>query len=382
MFKTYLSAYPWDLLDEGVDAVLDRLHGEIGVSGLTLWASSGPIAQLRARAAGPRLVFREGGLLFRADRCRYEATRLKPIAANWLAQRDPFGVIVDGCHQRNLTIRAAISTTRPGPALGRHVEMACRNVWAIASTRSLCLIHPDVQAYLCALITDLTTHHELEAVVLAHFVAAHTDHERSDLTLPRSLSDPERSLLATCFCESCRQGASEAGVDVDKVAGAVRSLLDKSLSSHRPVLWDLTSFLADHPTITAFYRWRATACSELLDRLCQACRCELLVLRDCDADVLCARHDPDYSIAAGVIRCVGATLDLAGDPCPATRRSELSLTARQVVELDASQLVTMFAQAAEAGLAAVTIEDFGLLPDDTCDVIRQAVRFARRTGMD
>ena len=56
MFEAMVSAYPWDVLDEGIDEVLDRLHGELGATGLILWAGCAPLLHVRGREIEPRIV--------------------------------------------------------------------------------------------------------------------------------------------------------------------------------------------------------------------------------------------------------------------------------------------------------------------------------------
>ena len=49
MFDVHLLCYPWDVSESRADAVLDRVRGEIGATGLTVVAATRPVCQLRRR---------------------------------------------------------------------------------------------------------------------------------------------------------------------------------------------------------------------------------------------------------------------------------------------------------------------------------------------
>ena len=40
MLRAFMAVYPWDLADEGLEGVLDRLRGEVGLTGLSLWVGA------------------------------------------------------------------------------------------------------------------------------------------------------------------------------------------------------------------------------------------------------------------------------------------------------------------------------------------------------
>ena len=181
MTSYYLTAYPWDLLDEGLDPVLDRLQGEVGVTGVALWVASPPVTRLRPREVQPRVFRTRGGLFFKPDESRYEATRLKPVVSTWLKSRDVFARIAEGCARRGLLLRALVSASQTGRLAEKYPAMACKNAFGDESRSSLCLVHPDVRAYLLALVCDLASGNALAGVVMTDWTVRWSDVDRADL---------------------------------------------------------------------------------------------------------------------------------------------------------------------------------------------------------
>ncbi|MCH8149687.1 MAG: hypothetical protein IH987_17150, partial [Planctomycetes bacterium] len=211
MFHSSIVAFPWDLVDEGLDAALDLVQGEIGATSLSVWASTPPIGQMRARPLSPRCFQTDGGLFFQPDAALYEDSRCKPPTADWIKSRNPFARISEGCQTRKLGLRANISLTKVGPLAERHPSAACKNVFGTPSHRSVCLSNPDVQAMLAALVRDLTSNYVVAAVVLADLDVAWG--EALDLPIPVQGEEVGllRRLLSLCFCESCRQTVAASG---------------------------------------------------------------------------------------------------------------------------------------------------------------------------
>ena len=158
----------WDLEDWGFDTALDELQNNVGITGLTVRIDPPPATQFRARAAdAPRLYHNTGGLWFRTQADRYTQTRLKPIHAPEMRSRNPFARLADICADRDVALRAWVHGCCNPLAAAKHTDMAARNALDHTSARWLCPSHPDVAAYLHALLHDLSEAHALDAIILA-----------------------------------------------------------------------------------------------------------------------------------------------------------------------------------------------------------------------
>ena len=382
MLSAFLTACPWDLTTEGVEPVLDRMRGEIGVTGLSLWVGTPPQTRLSAHRVEPRVFTTRGGLFFQPADGAYVATRCKPIVAEWLDGRNPLATIAEACAERQMELRAIVSATGTGRLAGRYPDLACRNAFGVGSSLHVCLGNPDVQAYLVALTADLSANYTLGGLSFADFSSAWYEAAGQELLFARPLSELERYLLSVCFCESCQQNASGAGIDVATAQRSVRSALEKSLEAPVPTGGSLDAFLADNEPLAAYFRWQTTERSSLLERLKNACRCELILTVDFD----CLKRAELEELNLGILDAVVTRLDEPGRLpealLPGARRSELGIPASFALGERGTELVALLNRAVDLGFSGAEIADYGLLTEGALTSIKRAIRFARRTAGD
>jgi hypothetical protein len=381
VLQTFVVAYPWDLIDEGVEVVLDRLQGEIGFGGMSLWAAAPPVTQLCPGHAGhePHVFCTHGGAFFQPRSEHYAASRCKPGVSEWAKTRNPLKTIAEACNRRKLRLRVRISAAATGRLAQRHPEMVCKNAFGAQSSQSVCLANPDVQAYLRGLAADLSANYTPAGITVTDFALGWIEAFGSDLQTATPLGETERALLFACFCESCRQKARNVGVDVEQALRNARVILQKSLDAGRPSDTSIGSVVEDNPALADFYHWRAEELSSLLRRMGDACDCELLFDRGSSGTERMAGAGPDRSIPAAVVTPVEYADGLASAVCPAAKRSEIRVPAASASGPRGGELVSMLSQAAELGLAGVEIDHYGLWPQAALAPIKQALRFAKRT---
>jgi len=379
MLRAFMAVYPWDLADEGVERVLDRLLGEVGVTGLSLWVGSPPVVQLRVRDVEPRVFRTAGGIFFLPAEGAYAGTRCQPVVSGWLKGSNPLPRIAEACAARGLELRAIVSAASTALTPERYAEMTCRNAFGSRSQRNLCLANPDVQTYLGRLARDLSSNYGLAGLTLVDFGIAWADAfapEFRDVLRPRGAA---RSLLATCFCESCHQKATAAGVDVPSARRSVRAALQRSLETGLPAP-QIESMATDHPPLAAYHRWRSDELCTLLRHVVESCRCPLLLDRP-SPSTGCPQHESfDWSVPGVVITRVDHRDQLGAALLPAAQGNELRVTPSLVFGHDGAELVSMLSHATELGFKGVTFDHYGLLPDAVLTSIKQAIRFARRTA--
>ena len=378
MLRAFLTAYPWDLIDEGVATVLDQLHGEIGVTGLSVWIGVPPIVQLRVREVRPRVYRTRGGVFFHPDEQHYTGSRCKPVVSTWIRGRQPLKHIAEACAERAMELRVIVSAAITGRLSQRYPEMASKNLFGIESHAGVCLANPDFQAYLSGLVSDLSGRDNIAGVTLSDFEIAWPEAFQDDLRGAKPLGQTERSLFATCFCESCHQHATAAGVDVGMARRSVQVILQKILDAGLATDWTLDAVLSDDAPLAEYYHWRTEELSSLLSRLVNSCKCEVLLDRPfAEAD---RQHtDPDLSLPAAVITRLDHPDRLGSALSSAARRNELRLPESLAIAAHGPELVGTLSRAVELGVTGVEIDNYGLLPDAALTPIKQAIRFARRT---
>ena len=353
---------------------------------------------LRVRSAiSPRIFRTRGGLFFAPQDDRYQATRCKPAVSTWLKGKNPLRRIADGCHKHDLALRVVLTCSMAGRTAARFPQAAAKTVFGDPWPDRLCLVNPDVQSLLIALCRDLTDNYDPTTIELAEMhpgrIAAAGDAPQTSL----DLGPGGQSLLRTCFCESCRQ-LDRPGTNVD-VAAAARSAetrLRRVLETGRPIDQPLHSALADDPSLSEYIRaqWRALA--EMAANVRAETGREIVV--HAYDDIVAADHDPyppGGSAAPPAADAILTTVHHVPDNDlesiaraaltrgGATGRAELQVSAfhedgATSTAPDASALVRMLPRLAALGLASVNLDNYGQIPEAGLDVVRQAVRFARR----
>ena len=379
MFRAFLTAYPWDLLDDEFDVRLDQLHGEIGATGLTVWAASPPAIQVRGRDVEPRINRTRGGLLFHPDERHYTGTRIKPIVSSWVKSKSPIQRLATACGQRGMELRVKVSAALTGRLAQKHPEAACKNLFGSVSHESICLFNPDVETYLAALITDLSTNHDIVGVSISDFFVGWTEAYDPGLDVCVQLDDTLRSVLSICFCESCHQRAAAAGVDVEMALRSARVFVQDALNrgASSDVPW--ATVLTNNPPLAVFHNWRLSQLSAVLEHLSAVCEKELLWDR--------RREGPgadqfELSVTGATVVTtqmdVGDQLDSSW--CAAARRNELRIPATSATGPFGAEPVNMLSRAVEIGFSGVEFDGYGTMPDSALSSVKQAIRFARRSA--
>jgi hypothetical protein len=248
-----LYAYPWDLADEGVDVVFDRLQ-DAGLNTVTLAASYHAGKFLRPHGRSGKVYFPEDGTVyFRARPERYG--HIKPIVAPLVDEFDAFAALDDG--PPGIDRVAWVVCCRNTPLGQRHPEFATRNAFGDVYPYSLCPAHPEVAHYVVNLCADLAQRHQLAGLVLETPGWLPYDHGFAMVPLDRFA----KTLLALCFADATKRAARAAGLDADRLQARTREILERYLAADVAVPeamaqeWWLAEIVSD-PEWVAFLNWR------------------------------------------------------------------------------------------------------------------------------
>lgn len=387
MLRTLISAFPWDLLDSGLDACLDRIQGELGAGGLSLWAAVAPQCHLRAREVDPRVFRTRGGPCFAPRAECYEATRIKPVSADFLRGQNPLEKIAEACEKRDLHLRFKIATSTLGRVAQRSPEAACKNVFGDVSPTCLCLANPDVQSFFCGLIKELHADYGLGDMALADFRIAWWDAFDIRLSGVERLWPWARTLLAICFCESCQQKAAGAGVDASAAMRSVRAILQRQFESDGEHVPSLPAILSDNQALAAFCGWRRNELGEFCRRIADGCEVRPTVTRTPNegwagrSEVMEPAWGDCAPFLAGVVSEIGHPDSLRSSFVADAPNNELGIAYPDTnggSRLNGSDLVKLCSKAIEAGFVGIEIGHLGGWTEEDMTSVKQAIRYARR----
>ncbi len=381
MLQTFLRIYPHDLVDGGMEKVLDRLHGEIGATGVSIWAGSPAVIQWRAQPVDPRVWRTPGGLFFQPDDQHYSATRIKPLVADDMRDVDSIEQAVRACSDRGIAVRLVVSASMIGQLAGRYPDAATKNVFGDRSHVAICLANPEAQALLKGILSDLSARYELSGVVMTDFAIVWPDAGSSGFRAAMKIGAMEAELLAVCFCESCYQGGEASGVEVAAARRSVEKILQGRIDRDGMSDRGMESVLSHHAPLAEFFAWRADELASLWEKMTESCQGGLSL--DCGHDPCASRQHGkiDRSLPASVITRIDTLGDWANVIQGGVMRSEAQIPACLAAGGHGQELVGALATAVEHGVFAVEIDDYALLSDAALDSIKQAFRFARRESV-
>jgi hypothetical protein len=249
-------AYPWDVLDEGTDRVASRLRS-LGINEVSLATNYHTIQAFTPHNPERRTLFARASSYFQPDDrySRLEPTPYEGMDGDWLAAitagLDDLEVTswTVGCHNSRLGM------TTP--------DVTLESPHGDDLFFGLCPSHPDVRAYLTALVGDLTARGvdriELETFDYFHGTGFGWHHQK----IHAELGVLGEFLLGLCFCEHCRATAADAGVDVDAARDAARTGLDDIVAGTIPAGLNPERFLRATPSLEAYVDARQSTLTAL-----------------------------------------------------------------------------------------------------------------------
>jgi hypothetical protein len=218
-FEVTGSIYPWEMRDEGIDLVLDNMTGIAGINSVYLLA----VMHKEHRPFNSENLPGEYTFIHNPIRHEWDAEdsrvyfhphaemygRIKPLFSDtaWLRETDWLKIMLEKAHARGLRAGAEVSHTYiPLEYLNANPDLQQRDINNKTTGRP-CTNNPDVMAYLLALYGDIASNYDVDYIQTCMLLFSNSD-------------DPTKG--GTCFCESCRKAAKEAGFDLDAAIPILR----------------------------------------------------------------------------------------------------------------------------------------------------------------
>lgn len=384
MRQFFFWCFPWDLEDEGIEVSLGRMAGDVGVDAVSVAATCRSVAEFRPRAvSGPRTLAFEAAAHFQPDSKCYVNTRIRPNTASWMKSRNPLDKIGRAAERQGLKLRAWVNCCAGQALASRYSLASCVDVFGDPIVTRLCPSNPEVREYVAALVEDVSANYPVETVELeeAHFGDGASLGRWRDMGV--SPSQAESVLLSWCFCSSCRQRASDAGIEVASVVDSVNGHLDRMMRVEPATFDRFEGLLADDEDLAAYHKMRVDAVTSLLGSVRSRAKVRLTVHVDSLApstgvDVGALSSECDGFIMSygseGVVPHLKSAVKAAGG----VEKVEAAHRCCPPAVRESSSLVAEVHRAVQAGHPGIGFFNYGLAPEPCMDWVRQAVRYARR----
>ncbi|WP_123042992.1 hypothetical protein [Cohnella candidum] len=220
--ETSMFLYPWDLIDEGIGPVLDRMK-KSGLNGITICPTYHSGMFLMPHNPKRKLVFPEpGALYFEPNRAWHGNIRIEPPISG-MADNGFWNRLRKEADSRGMSI-TAWTIALHGTGIGtRYPDTNVVNAFGDANPAIPCAANDDVRTYMVALAGDLASRGWFDTLLFESLECMPLRHGYHHEVIGIPLTPSTEFLLSLSFSESMVKKASAAGIDVEKVRDFVRA---------------------------------------------------------------------------------------------------------------------------------------------------------------
>lgn len=387
MFQTYVLSQLNDLADCGVDETLDQLQS-LGATGITLGVIGSARMYLRSRSVTPRIVRSRGGYLYTVDPAYYDETHLKPIVSATAKSRQSLDKIIAACRARDLKVRLRMSLLEIGRMAEKHPEAAGKTAFGDLAPEALCPANPDVRALLRGTLRELHERFEPDAIELADLRYHSGAFGFGGLALGFDPGPAFLSLLSVCFSESSRQAAAERDIDTDAALRWTQVALERVLESGDASEDSFEDMLRDAEIPLRYLQCQQDTLDAFIVGLIRNTPTSMHLVLPGDTEEGVTPSPVSVAQAAGVIieAEVEEPEDVAANMTELRRRYgddvnvTLDLDAAGDLGAEAQLLVSAVKACADQDASAVSFSEWGLMPADRLEGLKQAIRYASRSS--
>lgn len=397
--QTSIWAYPWDLLDEGVEVALDKMAG-MGMNAVSVAAAYHSGKFMSPRNPKHRIYFPEGGVTyFRPSEEKFRNIPIKPCTSD-LATKEVFASALRHCERIGLQLTAWFVGTHNSRLAANHPEFAVRNAYGDSYIYALCPSYEEVREYLRVLLEDFLSQYAVQAVELESVGYLGFYHGYHHESYSVNLGPFEQALLALCFCPACQRMAKDNGLDVGKIQVEICTAIDERLadSSSQNETFEtsfsrLMEFVTTRSDLSHFFEKRSETVTGIIRTLSQtAHRRNAKVF---STGPVFVRSSALGWVEGMDVRAMSRFIDRF-DVClyfeeqeRRSREARLAMQLQLPCELQAAvhaghpfcrgveDLIATMNALSEAGFMNVGFYNYGALPEYRLNWIRDAVRWNR-----
>jgi hypothetical protein len=286
------SLYAWDLLDEGLEHMLDVLQRETLTNSAYLVAlmhdEKRPLTDFYYPHNPRRKVYwtEDSRAYWKPNPDNYRHSRIKPRLSDneELRGHDWLQELIDGSRRRGMTTGAELSHTwlDKERAAGEFADCVQRDINGHRFDQQICFNNPDVRAYGIALYVDLAANYDIDFVQTC-VRGFNPGRPSGPSGVPFASNEVQRLsgiTLGGCFCEHCQAAAEKRGLDWKALVERLRWIADGYERHNAKQAFDLnllwhsvttaTALLAEIPELYQFLKFRTDSITEFFGEIYEA----------------------------------------------------------------------------------------------------------------
>lgn len=264
--------YPWTLKSEGVDAACERLSA-MGFDGLNLASHYHSVRGLQPRLPDAMFERQAGGCWFDPTPEEFAGTPIDPPVNRIAGSDDPLAEIVDTASDHGLDVNAWTVLMHNSRLGSGNPAYRVQTAHGDAHDNILCPSHPAVREYYASVVRSIVDRGvaevQLEGLGYQSVFHGHGSNFGHDKRMVLT-SETEDALASQCFCDGCREAATDHPVDLDAARERVRELLAESFAAPHTDPPVLGALVAEDPILAELFDFRATVVTQFLKRLREA----------------------------------------------------------------------------------------------------------------
>lgn len=378
-------AYPWDLLDPGVESVIDQLVG-MGIDEINLATNYHSVQAFLPHNPQRRTFFARSSSYFQPGDMYGQ---LEPVPNEEMGEEDWVAQIHDEVADSELSLNSWTIGCHNSRLGMKHRDRTIESPYGDSLVFGLCPSDPEVQEYLVSLLSDLDERCDFDRIELETFdyfygTGFGWHHDKFHV----ELGDLGEFLFGLCFCEECRENAVAAGIDTETARADCIEALNAIIEGTLPATVDVAGWMANHPEVYEYALRRTDTLSGVIEDANTVVSgselghyignigvedtwkqgIDLELLSDSLDFFTALAYEPDVK---STLDCVTTATELTSIPVHAgILPGHPHITAE-------STLVEIVTRLSELGIERVSFYNYGLLPKRNLNWIESAVAAVR-----
>lgn len=272
--RTGFFTYPWDLIEQGADKIINQMVNENNVNAIMVNALYHHARVLRPRANGPKtLQYNQAFAAFKPNPELYDDKGLIPTSNPGIAKTKVLLAVKDACNKHNIDFGIWIVGLHNSTLGIQNPENCVENCFGDKYTYSLCPNQEKNQRYILSLIRDVCTQFEPDRILVEAIGILGLKHWVHHELFMTEWDETLEMLTSICFCSACVQNGELDGIDVQGLRETIIFLGNQLLNDERGALppeftlSDIPSLLLEIDGLTNYLQINTKSISNFVEEI-------------------------------------------------------------------------------------------------------------------